>query len=209
MDRFNALGRGMQIMLVAGVLLFLDTFLDWQSVDLGPIGDVGVSAWDDIGGILLAVLTLALVVWIAIRLAGVDFRLPVSDTLISAVLALLILVLAVVKNLEDDFSTIWAWIGMFLAIAIAIGAWMQVQAAGGMDTLKAEMPRGSGTGTAGTTPTTTSTAPPPASTAPVPPAGPAEPYPAPERQAPEAAPEEYEPPEEPIERDERDEPDRV
>jgi hypothetical protein len=209
MDRFNALGRGMQIMLVAGVLLFLDTFLDWQSVDLGPIGDVGVSAWDDIGGILLAVLTLALVVWIAIRLAGVDFRLPVSDTLISAVLALLILVLAVVKNLEDDFSTIWAWIGMFLAIAIAIGAWMQVQAAGGMDTLKAEMPRGSGTGTAGTTPTTTSTAPPPASTAPVPPAGPAEPYPAPERQAPEAAPEEYEPPEEPIERDERDEPDRI
>jgi hypothetical protein len=196
----------MQIMLVAGVLLFLDTFLDWQSVDLGPIGDVGVSAWDDIGGILLAVLTLALVVWIAIRLAGVDFRLPVSDTLVSAALAVLILVLAVVKNLEDDFSTIWAWIGMFLAIAIAIGAWMQVQAAGGMDTLKAEMPRGSGAGTAGTTPTTTA---PPGPTAPVPPAGPAEPYPAPERQPPEAAPEEYEPPEEPIERDERDEPDRL
>ncbi|HXG77208.1 MAG TPA: hypothetical protein VNJ53_11600, partial [Gaiellaceae bacterium] len=143
MERFNALGRGMQIMLVAGVLLLIDSFLRWQEVevDLGPLGEAsgGVSAWDDIGGILMGVATIALVAWIAARLAGVDVPLPVSSAVIAAGLAAIILVLAVVKNLEDDYSTIWAWIGMALAIAIAVGAWLVVQGAGGVDALKTEV----------------------------------------------------------------------
>ncbi len=41
MDRFNALGRGMQIMLVGAVLLFIDLFFRWQEIefDLGPLGE--------------------------------------------------------------------------------------------------------------------------------------------------------------------------
>ena len=44
MDRINALGRGAQIMLVAGVLLFISLFLPWQ--DFGDLGvDVTFSGW--------------------------------------------------------------------------------------------------------------------------------------------------------------------
>jgi hypothetical protein len=171
MDRFNALGRGLQIMLVAGVLLFIATFLDWQSVDLPePLGSVGVSAWDDIGGILLALLTLVLVAWIGARIAGVDIPLPVSSAVIGAGLAALILILAVAKNLQDDYSSIWAWVGMILAIVIAVGAWLEVQAAGGVNALKSEMPS-----MGGSTTTSASAPEPPAAAAPPPPPPAAEP----------------------------------
>ena len=139
MDRFNALGRGLQIMLVAGVLLFIDTFFNWQSVDT-PVGDFGVSAWDDIGGIIMALLTLVLVAWLAARVAGIDIPVPVSATVLAAAFAVLIFLLALIKNLQDDFSSIWAWIGLILAAALLVGAWLQVQETGGMDALRSEMP---------------------------------------------------------------------
>lgn len=200
MDRFNALGRGLQLMLVGAVLLFIDLFLPWQ--DFADI--VELSGWRGIG-VIVGILTIVLVAWIAVRLAAVNINLPVSTAMIAAVLGALILLFTIIKMLTilDDEATLWSWIGLVLAVVIAVGAWLQVQAAGGMNTLKAEIPRGSTPGSA----TTASTAPPPAPTAPVPPAEPAEPY-----RAPETAPEEYQPPEETIERDERDErdePDRI
>ena len=39
MDRINALGRGTQVMLVAGVLLFVGLFFAWQ--DFAPDSDGG------------------------------------------------------------------------------------------------------------------------------------------------------------------------
>jgi hypothetical protein len=135
MDRFNALGRGMQVMLVAGVLLFIDTFFNWQ--ESGPFG---VSAWDDFGGIIMGLLTIVLVLWIVARLAAIEIPIPVSPTLIAAGLAALIFLFALIKNLQDDYSSVWAWIGLILSIAILVGAWLQVQASGGMDALKAELP---------------------------------------------------------------------
>ena len=138
MDRFNALGRGMQIMLVAGVLLLIDSFLPWQDYDVGDFGQF--SAWHGFGGVLLGLLTIVLVAWLAVRLAAVDIPLPVSATLIAAFLGFLIVIIAVLKNLIDDESTIWSYIGVALAIAIAVGAWMQVQATGGVESLKGELP---------------------------------------------------------------------
>jgi len=143
MERFTALGRGAQIMLVAGVLLLIDSFFRWQEVSFEVLGidsSGGVSAWDDLGGLLMALLTIVLVAWLGLRIAGVDIKLPVSGAMIGAALAALILLLAIVKNLEDDYSTFWAWLGMAFAAAIAVGAWLEVQAAGGIEKLKAEMP---------------------------------------------------------------------
>lgn len=180
MDRFNALGRGLQIMLVAGVLLFIDTFFNWQSVDT-PVGDFGVSAWDDIGGIIMALLTLVLVAWLAARVAGIDIPVPVSATVLAAAFAVLIFLLALIKNLTDDFSSIWAWIGLILAAALLVGAWLQVQQTGGMDALRSEMPSRqsssmSSTSTTAESPPATepmapgAATPPPPSAAPEPPA---------------------------------------
>jgi hypothetical protein len=139
MDRFNALGRGMQVMLVAGVLLLIDTFLHWQSIDLGVV-EVGRTAWHGFWGVLLGLLTIVLVLWLVARLAAIDIPLPISPTLTGAGLAVLIFVFALIKNLDDDYSSVWAWIGLILSIAILAGAWLQVQASGGMNALKGELP---------------------------------------------------------------------
>lgn len=175
MDRFNALGRGMQLMAVGAVLLIIDLFLPWQDFDFGGIADeLGVDAtfsgWRGIG-VILGILTILLIAWIALQVAAMDISLPVSGTMIAAGLGALVLVFGIIKMLTiiDDEATIWAWIGLALTVVIAVGAWMQVQAAGGIDTLKSEMPNmGSSGGASGSAP------PPPPPAAPSEPAPPAE-----------------------------------
>jgi hypothetical protein len=161
-------------MLVGAVLLLIDTFFNWQSVDLPGLGSVGVSAWDDIGGIIMSLLTIVLIAWIGARLAGIDIPLPVSASLVGALLAVLILALAIIKNLQDDYSSFWAWLGMALAIVIAVGAWLEIQASGGVEKLKSEIPSMSSSRAAATEPPTHAAAPPP----PAPEAAPPEPAPA-------------------------------
>ena len=39
MERFNALGRGAQLMLIGAVLLFIDLFFPWQDFDVGGLAD--------------------------------------------------------------------------------------------------------------------------------------------------------------------------
>jgi hypothetical protein len=142
MERFNALGRGAQIMLVSSVLLLIISFFNWQEVefDLGPLGEgsAGVSAWDDFLGILMGVLTIVLIARIVANLAAVDIPIPVSFAMTSAVLAFLIFAFALIKNLTDDYSTWASYVGVVLAALIAVGAWMEIQAAGGVDTLRSE-----------------------------------------------------------------------
>ena len=171
MDRFNALGRGLQLMLVGSVLLLIDTFLNWQSIDT-PIGSFGRSAWHGLGGVLLGLLVIVLLAWLLVQLAAVDIQLPVSASLVAAFLAFLILIIAVLKNLVDDYSSFWSYVGIVLAIVIAVGAWMQVQATGGVESLKTDatsmIPASAGAGQASTT--STESAPPPATeSAPSPP----------------------------------------
>jgi hypothetical protein len=184
MDRFNALGRGAQIMLVAGVLLFIDLFFNWQeiTVDLGPLGEAsnGVNAWDNFLGILLGLLTIVLLAWLVVRLMAVDIPIPVSQAMTAALLGVLIFFFALVKNLADDYSTIWSYIGVGLAAIIVVGAYLEVQEAGGIDQLRSEVPA------MGSSSTETSAAPPPGEPAAAP-AAPSEPVaPPPEAAAPPA-----------------------
>ena len=167
MERFNALGRGAQIMLVAGVLLLIDSFFRWQEVSVEVLGfSGGVSAWDDLGGLLMALLTIVLIAWLGVRVAGIDIKLPVSGAMIGAALAALILLLAIIKNLQDDYSTFWAWLGIALAALIAVGAWLEVQAAGGIEKLKSEMPSMPSSSSDAAAATAPPTAPPPPAPAP-------------------------------------------
>ncbi len=138
MDKLQALGRGTQLMFVSAVLLLIDSIFRWQEIDLGPIGSAGVSAWDNFLGILMGVLTIVLIARIAARLAAVEIPIPLSFATTSFVLGVLIAAFAVLKNLTDDYSTLWSYIGVVLAILIAVGAWMEVQQAGGIESMKAE-----------------------------------------------------------------------
>jgi len=188
MERFNALGRGLQLMLVAGVLLLIDTFLHWQSVTIGSF-EFGRNAWHGVGGVLLGLLVIVLVAWLVVQLAAVDIQMPVSATLIAAFLGFLIFIIALLKNLVDDYSSFWSYVGVVLAALIAVGAWMQVQATGGVDSLKSGIPSMSTSSAGGTAPAA-ETPPAPAPAAPA--APPAAAPPAPESMA--APPPEPEPP---------------
>ena len=142
MDRISALPRGMQLMLLGGVLLLIDTFLKWQEADVKVAGiQVALgsrNAWHG-WGVLVGLLTIVLLVWLVTRIAAADIQLPVSDTLAGAVLGALIALSTLLKVLADnEFRTKWAWIGLVLAVVIAVGAWLQVMAGGGLDTLRTE-----------------------------------------------------------------------
>ena len=127
-------------MLVGGVLLFIDMLLAWQSIDLGPLGDYSRKGWYGAAGVILGILTIILLAWVIVRLASVDVPLPVSTAMTGALLGTLILIFAVIKLLTilGDETTIWAWVGLVLAIVIAVGAFQAVQEAGGVDTLRTE-----------------------------------------------------------------------
>jgi hypothetical protein len=194
MERFNALGRGAQLMLVGGVLFFIDLFLPWQKYtgpgadELEAIGgDLSRSAFHGFGGWLLGLLSLVLIAWLVARLAAVEIPIPVSAAMTAAVLAFLILAIAVIKALVDDYSGWAAWVGIVLAIVIAVGAWLQIQESGGIETLKSEIPSMPSASTGAGTTAEPPAAPPP----PPPPPAPAEPEAAPEPPSDEpAAPEE-------------------
>jgi hypothetical protein len=197
MDRFNALGRGMQIMLVAGVLLLIDTFLAWQKVTvtiLGVEASSSANAWHGFWGVVMGLLVIVMVAWLIARLAAVDLPLPVSSAMVSATIAVIIFLFALIKNLADDYSTFWSYLGVILAALIAVGAWLQVQESGGIETLKAEATSMGGSG-GGSAATTTAEAP---TTPAAPPAAPASPPPAaaaePAAPAPPPAPAEPSPP---------------
>ena len=176
MERFNALGRGAQLMLVGAVLLFIDLFFPWQDFDVGGLADeLGVDAtfsgWRGIG-FIVGILTIVILAWLIVRLASVDIPLPVSTAMTGALLGTLVLIFTVIKLLTilGDEATIWAWIGVALAIVIAVGAFMTVQEAGGVETLKSEASSyGGSASTTAAAPTATPEAfgtPPPADTAP-------------------------------------------
>lgn len=144
MERFNALGRGAQLMLVGGVLLLIDLFFPWQ--DFGnefsdAVGvDASFSGWRGFGGVVVGLLTIVLLAWLIVRLASVDIPLPVSTAMSAAILGTLILIFTIIKLLTilGDEATIWAWVGLALAVVIAVGAFKTVNEAGGVDTLRSE-----------------------------------------------------------------------
>ncbi len=179
MDKFNALSRGAQLMLVGAALLLVDTFLPWQSVSFEALG-ISVSeswtAWHGFWGVLLGLLTVALLAWLVLRLVGTEISLPVSDVLVGAALAALILLSALLKVLTDDAVAWGAWLGLALAVVIAVGAWLQVQDAGGVDTLRNEVSAAGGESGAPPDEPMSAAAPPSAPVTPAtPPAAPAEP----------------------------------
>ena len=144
MDRFNALERGVQLMLIGGVLLLIDLFLPWQDFgnefsDAAGV-DASFSGWRGFGGVLVGLLTIVLLAWVIVRLASVDIPLPVSTAMTAAIIGTLILIFTIIKLLTilGDEATIWAWVGLVLAIVVAAGAFKTVQEAGGVDTLRTE-----------------------------------------------------------------------
>jgi hypothetical protein len=194
MDKFKALSKGMQVLLVCAVLLLIDTFFNWQSIDnpLGP--DPGASAWHGFFGVMLGLLTIVVIAWAVIRILGVALPEPAAgiaaNPLAPLVLGGVILLFALIKWLDDEFSAWPSVVGILLAAGIVAGAWLLFQESG------AALPSYGSSTTPAPPPAATTPAPPPPPAA-QPPASPAQEPPAPAPPASEstteAAPEEPSP----------------
>jgi hypothetical protein len=118
-----------RILLVGGVLLFIVMFFVWQGVEiLGT--SVGVSGWHGLNGVILGLLTIALVAWEVLTILGertADLRrmVPAPQKLVSAGLAGAVLVFGVLKFLTANELRRWPeWVGLVLALAIGYGGWL-------------------------------------------------------------------------------------
>jgi hypothetical protein len=118
-----------RLLLGGGVLLFIVMFFVWQGVEiLGT--SVGVSGWHGLNGVILGLLTIALVAWEVLTILGertADLRrmVPAPQKLVSAGLAGAVLVFGVLKFLTANELRRWPeWVGLVLALAIGYGGWL-------------------------------------------------------------------------------------
>ena len=135
MDQLKALPLGRQLILGAGVLLLLDTFLDWQHVDGVNINGVtvgggGLNAWHGFWGVVMCLALVVLLAWTAARAFDVALPAQVPDGLTTLGLSVLIPVFALLKAITDDAVHWPAWIGVLLGAVIAYGGWQVFSASG-------------------------------------------------------------------------------
>jgi hypothetical protein len=132
MPDLRTLSTGTKILLGAGLLLFLDTFLAWQevSVEVGgvEIASASRNAWHGFWGVVMGLALIALLVWVALQIWKVELpNLNVPEKTVTAGLAGLVFVFAVLKNLIDDYSAWPSYVGIVLAAGVALGGWMRLQ----------------------------------------------------------------------------------
>jgi hypothetical protein len=135
----SKLSTASKIVLGAGVLLLIDSFLRWQEVcvDLGAFGGnvcAGANAWSGNGsfaGLIMGILLIVLIVWEGMQLAGAagNIQIGISPVRASAYLGfgvagfgLLKFILAITNE-----GALFAWVGLVLLLAIAYGSWMKLQ----------------------------------------------------------------------------------
>jgi hypothetical protein len=181
-DKFNELSLGRKLVLVAGALLFIDMFLNWRQVDT-VLGTFGQNAWHGFFGVLLGLMTGALVAWFGLRAFGrVEPPEGLPEGLISLVLGGLILLFSLIKL--TDSHTHWpAYVGFILAGVVTYGAWLVFKDSGD------SLPMSTSSGGASSSPPPA--APPPAAP---PPAAPPPAAPPPAAPPPAAPPPETPPP---------------
>ena len=119
----------------------------------------------------MGILTIVLIARIVV--AGSGRRRPdprlVRYVYLASSSAYLIFIIALLKNLTDNYSTWASYVGVVLAVVIAVGAWMQIQATGGVDSLRTEATSlGSSTSTSSAAPAATQPAAPAPAPAPAP-----------------------------------------
>jgi hypothetical protein len=171
---FSKLTLGSKIVAGAAILLLLDSFFHWQEVNFGPIS-AGVSMWHG-WGVLIGLTLIAIIAWEAVQLTETNVAVgPLSPTMVTILLAALLILFTLIKVLTNDYVATWAWVGLVLSIAVGVGAWLNMQEAGeSLSDLKSSVtPAGSKTAAVATEPAAAAPPEPPA-----PPAAPEAPGPA-------------------------------
>jgi hypothetical protein len=139
MDKLAELSHGAKVVLGAAIAFLIVSFFNWQEVDLGPV-EAGRSGWAGIG-VIAGLLAIVIIVWQAVRLANINIEVGVTPSMITAALAVLLVVFTFIKFISDsEFRTFWAWLGLILAVVVAAGAWANMKAAGeGLSDVRAKV----------------------------------------------------------------------
>ena len=124
MDHLKAMSRSSHLIGWGGLLLFIFLFFDWQQVST-VVGSAGRSGWHG-WGVLVGILTIALVAWEAMQIFAVKLELPFKAALLTVGLAAGVLLFTIIKFLVDNEFRHWpAWVGLILAILIAVGGYLR------------------------------------------------------------------------------------
>ena len=124
MEKLKSLSLGTRLVLVAGPLLFVGLFFNWQTlrVDYGPAGvaELPQDGWDA-WGLLVGLLAIATVTLVVLRrLTEVEMSEDVPWEKLTLAVGTTAFALVVVKSLTDDNST---WVSyVFVAAAGALAA---------------------------------------------------------------------------------------
>jgi len=135
-ESFQKMSIGEKIILIAGPLLLIDSFLPWYDVDLGPFGSVTRSGWESPGALwsILAMLCGVVAAGLVAVTRFTAVKLPalpegVSMARVYAGLGVAALLFVIVKWVnESDFLGFGFYLGVVLAIALAAGGVMMFMA---------------------------------------------------------------------------------
>ena len=131
MDRIKNLPREAQATLSGLILFIIFSFFDWQQASLGPLGTYGNTLWHGIG-IVTVLIAIAYLIWEIGRALEYKVELgQVTPGMTSAGFAIALLVFTVITFIDwSDFRHWPAWIGLLLAILIAIVAFPRAKKEG-------------------------------------------------------------------------------
>jgi hypothetical protein len=142
MDKLAELSHGARVVLGSAVLLLIFSFFDWFEIE-GT--GYGASMWNGVGWIA-GLLLIGTIVWQAIRLANINLEVGVTPAMVTAALTILTLIFVFIRFIDKPGGsilgdvvdrTIWAWIGLALAIVMVVGAWWNMRLAGeGLDDIR-------------------------------------------------------------------------
>jgi hypothetical protein len=137
MDKLAEINHGAKVVLGSAILLLIFSFFNWFEVDT-PLGSAGESMWNGIG-FLAGLLLIAVIAWQVVRLANINLEIGVGPAMVTAALSILTLIFVFIRwidkpggDLASDLidRTIWAWIGLALAIIMVVGAWFNMKLTG-------------------------------------------------------------------------------
>lgn len=143
MDKIKELKLGEQVIGVAGILLFIDSFLSWYSVDIGfGFGSVTRNGWQapsaflSILAILIGIAMVAMVIITAFTDVEIPETLgPLTHPQVYTIAGGLAFVLVLIKWIGNtDFTAFGLYLGLLCTAGLAVGGFLLMQGVGESDT---------------------------------------------------------------------------
>lgn len=141
MDKINEIKLGEKIIGVSGILLFLDSFLSWYSIDFG-FASVTRNGWQapnsflSILAILIGIAMVAMVIIVNFTEVELPESLgPLTHPQLYTIAGGLAFVLVLIKWIGNtDFTAFGLYLGLLCTAGLAVGGFMLMQGVGESDT---------------------------------------------------------------------------